>query len=308
MVPYLVRLTSRISQGLGGFAGSWRKQQADFIRAQQQPDGGFRGREGSGDLYYTSFALRSLAVLGELDTVTVERVGAFLRDRTAGKAAIVDFFSLIYSVSLLEIATGSDVLSDVPSNWRTNVATALESLRRDDGGYAKTEEGAASSTYHTFLALVCLELLEQPVPEPQQVVKFLQSQRSPEGGFREIRVQKRAATNPTAAAMAVFHILGAVDKELEHETADFLSEMQTDEGGLRANTRIPIADLLSTFTGLLTLEQIGAVNRIDVSAALRYVKSLENERGGFRGAAWDSVEDVEYTFYGLGSLALLADH
>ena len=95
MIPYLVEMTARISQGLGDSAESWRKRQAEFIRAQQRTDGGFGGREGEGDLYYTSFALRSLAVLDELDATTVERVGGFLRDRSAGKAAIVDFFSLI---------------------------------------------------------------------------------------------------------------------------------------------------------------------------------------------------------------------
>ena len=306
MIPYLVEMTARISQGLGDSAESWRKRQAEFIRAQQRTDGGFGGREGEGDLYYTSFALRSLAVLDELDATTVERVGGFLRARSSGEAAIVDFFSLIYSAMLLEMAAGSDIFAGVATDWRTKVAAALESLRRDDGGYAKTDEGAASSTYYTFMALICLELLQQPFPEPHRFVEFLKSQRSPEGGFREIRVQKRPATNPTAAAMAAFRILGAIEKQLEHETAEFLSEMQTDEGGLRANTRIPIADLLSTFTGLLTLDQMDAMDRIDASAALRYVKSLESEQGGFRGAAWDSVEDVEYTFYGLGSLALLA--
>ena len=207
---------------------------------------------------------------------------------------------------LLQVATGTDIFASGNVDWKKNVAAALEQLRRDDGGYSKTEEGAASSTYHTFLAVVCLELLEQPVLEPQRIVDYLQSQRSPDGGFLEIRVQKRAGTNPTAAAMATLRMLGAVDAALAEDTAEFLSDMQTDEGGLRANTRIPIADLLSTFTGLLTLDQMDALDQIDATAASRYVKSLESEHGGFRGAVWDSVEDVEYTFYGLGARALLA--
>ena len=35
------------------------------------------------------------------------------------------------------------------------------SLRRTDGGYAKGAEGAASSTYHTFLVLLCQQLIGQ---------------------------------------------------------------------------------------------------------------------------------------------------
>lgn len=306
-VPYLIELTARISRGLEGSTPSWRGRHAAYIRQQQCADGGFCGRDGQGDLYYSSFALRGLAVLGELDSATTTKASQFLQDRAAGKAAIVDFFSLIYSAKLLEMATGEDVFSAKSTDWQTNVATELERLRRDDGGYAKTDEGAASSTYHTFLAVVCLQLLERPVPAPEKIEEFLQSQRDPNGGFREIRVQKRAATNPTAAAMATLHILDRTNANLNQNTAEFLLEMQTDEGGLRANTRIPIADLLSTFTGVLTLVQVGAIDELDVKAALSYVKSLEADQGGFRGAVWDHVEDVEYSFYGLGAWALLSN-
>ena len=40
-----------------------RRRHTDYLTAAQNPDGGFPGREGGSDLYYTGFALRSLAVL-----------------------------------------------------------------------------------------------------------------------------------------------------------------------------------------------------------------------------------------------------
>ena len=192
-------------------------------------------------------------------------------------------------------------------DWRAATAAALEKLRRDDGGYAKGAEGAASSTYHTFLVLLCLQLLELETPAPERIVAFLASQRSDEGGFREIRASKRAGTNPTAAAIGALKILDALDDDVREDTIDFLAEMQTDEGGLRANTRIPIADLLSTFTGALTLIDLGGLEEIDAAAARRFAESLQLEEGGFHGAIWDEAHDVEYTFYGLGCLALLVD-
>jgi geranylgeranyl transferase type-2 subunit beta len=178
-------------------------------------------------------------------------------------------------------------------------------LRRADGGYAKGVEGAASSTYHTFLVLLCLEVLECPVPEPEKIVAFLNTQRAEDGGFREIRASKRAGTNPTAAAIATLRMLNAMDEDTRLDTIDFLADMQTDEGGLRANTRIPIADLLSTFTGVLTLMDLGGEREIDLAHARRFVAELEQPEGGFHGAAWDPAHDVEYSFYGLGCLALL---
>jgi geranylgeranyl transferase type-2 subunit beta len=183
--------------------------------------------------------------------------------------------------------------------------SALERLRRPDGGYAKGAEGTASSTYHTFLVLLCLQLIGREPSEPNAIVGFLESQRCEEGGFREIRASKRAGTNPTAAAIGTLRILDRVDETIRLDTIDFLAEMQTDEGGLRANTRIPIADLLSTFTGLLTLLDLQGSAEIDLRAVRRFAESLVRDEGGFRGAEWDPAHDIEYTFYGLGTLGLL---
>lgn len=302
---YLPELTVRLSAGLGELPAESRVRHAGYLLRAQRPDGGFAGREGDSDLYYTGFALRGLAVLGELSGEPAERAGAFLKGRLTGRESVVDFLSLIYSAMLLDAAAGIDVFVGSTTNWRDAVATALGTLRRPDGGYAKGPEGNASSTYHTFLVLLCLELVEREIPARNEIVRFILSQRAEGGGFREIRASKRAGTNPTAAAIAALRILGALDDTLREETTDFLCEMQTDEGGLRANTRIPIADLLSTFTGSLTLLDLGMLSEIDVPAALRFANSLELETGGFHGAAWDLACDVEYTFYGLGCLALL---
>ena len=45
------------------------------MAARQNPDGGYSGREGESDLYYTGFALRGLAVLGALTPAICERAG-----------------------------------------------------------------------------------------------------------------------------------------------------------------------------------------------------------------------------------------
>ncbi|MBI1249247.1 beta-hydroxylase [bacterium] len=305
MLSYHEQLTLRLAAGIGELDEATRARHTQFLLARQQADGGFAGREGGSDLYYTSFGLRSLAILGELHGDVAERAARFLETKLTGHESVVDFLSLIYSAKLLETAAGIDIFAQAPDTWRRSVADTLNSLRRDDGGYAKGPEGMASSTYHTFLVLLCLQLIEQPIPQPEAMVTFLLSQESEEGGFREIRASKRAGTNPTAAAIGALRILDSLTEEIIEGTLDFLVEMQNDEGGLRANTRIPIADVLSTFTGMLTLTDLDAIEEIDPNAALNYVLSLEQTGGGFFGAAWDEVADVEYTFYGLGSLALL---
>ena len=308
MPNYLQNLTIRLATALARLDGDVRRRHADYLLAQQRGDGGFGGREGDSDLYYTGFALRGLALLGELDGEVAERSAEFLQGRLASQAPIVDFLSLIYGAMLLEMSAGIDVFAGGNPDWRRAVANALESYRRDDGGYAKGPEGASSSTYHTLLVVLCMQLIEVPLVEPQRMVAFVLSQRREDGGFVEIKPMRRSGTNPTAAAVGLLKICDALDEQVRQDTIDFLAEMQTDEGGLRANTRIPIADLLSTFTGTLTLADLGAMDQLDDLPALRaYVRAMERPEGGFHGAVWDQSSDVEYSFYGLGSLGLLAE-
>lgn len=307
MPTYLEQLTIRLATNVGELTQETRDRHASYLKAAQRPDGGFAGREGESDLYYTGFALRGLAILGELYGDIAEKSVCFLTQRLSGRESMIDLLSLIYGAKLLESAAGIDVFSDADPSWRVAVADMLEDLHREDGGYAKASEGRASSTYNTFLVMLCLQLIDAEIPDPDGIVRFLKSQESDEGGFREIRVSKRAGTNPTAAAIATLRALGALDDETRETTIDFLCDMQTDEGGLRANTRIPIADVLSTFTGMLTLSDLDALHEIDIPPLKSYLQSLQIDSGGFHAAIWDDAHDVEYTFYGIGGLALLQE-
>ena len=315
MSAYLQQLTMRLAAGLGALPDQQRDVHTKYFLDAQQPDGGFAGRMGGSDLYYTTFGLRALSVLGQLYGPTAERAGDFLRQQMTRHQTIVDFFSLFYAANLLKVSSGVDVFTDASEDWKSNVADFLNGLRRDDGGYAKAPEGHAGSTYHTFLVVLVMQLLERPVPQPESIVEFLNDRKDPEGGWREIRASKRAGTNPSAAAVATLKILaeqmglpsnGLLDDATKELTLDFLCEMQTDEGGIRANTRIPIADLLSSFTAGLTLCDLDSFDELDVPLLAKFVDSMTLESGGFQAAAWDDAHDVEYSFYGLGCLALLS--
>lgn len=303
-MSYLEQLMLRLAVGAQCLPEPLRRRHASYLRSAQRADGGYAGREGPSDLYYTSFALRGLALLGELEGEAAERAAQFLTSRLNARVAIVDFLSLVYGAKLLETAAGLDVFSSAAPGWREAVADELERFRRADGGYAKTDEGNSSSTYYSFLMVLCLELLEKPIVEPARLVDFVRSRARPDGGFVEMGPMQRSGTNPTAAAIGLLKVLDALNDDVCQSTLDFVAEMQSDEGGLRANTRIPLADVLSTFTGLLTLANLDGLGEVDLSAAHRYVVSMQADGGGFRGGEWDGATDVEYTFYGLGGLCL----
>jgi geranylgeranyl transferase type-2 subunit beta len=302
---YLGRLTARLGESLASLPEPVRRRHAAFLLASRHPDGGWTGREGGPDLYYTGFALRGLAVLDALTDDVAAPTAAFLRRALDGSAQVIDFFSLLYSCLLLQISAGIDVLAGAPSDWPDRVDQLLARFRSPDGGYGKAPGAASGSTYHTFLVALCYQLLQRPLPEPDPVAKFVMTRRRDDGGFVEIAPMRRSGTNPTAAAVGLLQMTGAMTEPVRRGVVDFLAGLQNPEGGLRANTVAPLADLLSTFTGAWTLAEFDSLDRIDRPQALKYVRSLERPDGGFHGGVWDGGFDVEYTFYGLGALALL---
>ncbi len=262
-------------------------------------------------MYYTAFALRAIALVGEPEEDFSQQVANYLLEQTKAPVSTIDTISLIFAASLLETWAGVPVFSSFSDDWIQTTVDTFEQLRRPDGGYAKTVEGHASSTYQTFLVALAYQLLEKTMPDPLRASEFVLGQEREGGGFVEIGVMRRSGTNPTAAAVGVLRVLESqVEQELltptiKENVANFLTEIISDEGGYRANTPIPFADLLSTYTALQTLRDVGYWNQVDTKAVLRFVRALQDPAGGFLAAAWDEAIDVEYSFYGMASLGLL---
>ena len=305
-LTYLHSLTMRLAAGMEHVPAEVRARHGDFLKVAQQPDGGFAGRQGESDLYYTSFALRGLAILGELYGAVAERAADFLRARL-DRPRHVDRSHV--------------------ARVRRRPARCGGGDRRVGRGRARLEAVAGRRTPRPALSgrRVCQRLgrhRQQHLPHVSRTA-VPAIDRSPDrrpgrncplhpvrskrtcGGFREIRVSKRAGTNPTAAAIGVLRMLDALETDVAESTAEFLAEMQDDDGGLLANSRIPLADLLSTFTGVLTLADLDRTDALDMACRAGVRAVARSPGGGFRAALWDEVRDVEYTFYGLGSLALL---
>lgn len=303
--PYLLRLGRRLQTGLSGIDAGRRKRHRQFVLSRQNPDGGFSGREGDSDLYYTGFAVRTLAMLGGFAPDDCSRVAAYLRARAAAQLSVIDLVSWLYCALVVQAFGGIDVLDNSDANWPERLAELLEGFRTGDGGYAKSHEGIAGSTYHSFLIVQCHELIGRPIARPNRLIQFLYNMQRDDGGFVEIAPMKRGGTNPTAAAVAVLTIMGHMDDESRADVRDFLKLVRNAEGGFQANTRVPFADSLSTFTGLLTAQDLGFDDLYDRRQVASFIDSLEMPDGGFKGAAWDTAADVEYTLYGLGTLGLL---
>jgi geranylgeranyl transferase type-2 subunit beta len=304
--PYLMQLAARLSAGSTGWSDAFRARHRTFVLSRQQPDGGFAGREGDSDVYYTSFAARCLTVLGSVPDATRDALGGYVSRQDYEQLNAVDLLSWASTALAVQLLGGADPLALLPADWIDRVVTRLETLRRDDGGYAKSPEGAVGSTYQSFLSMLTYELLGRAVPRPNRLTQFLYDRQRNDGGFVEIGPMKHSGANPTAAAVAVLTSLGRMDDDIRNDVKRYLVQVRSSEGGFQANTRIPFADGLSTFTCVLTAQDLQLPDSFDAGLTARYVRDqLQLSTGGFRGASWDEQADVEYTFYGLGTLALL---
>ncbi|QVL34956.1 terpene cyclase/mutase family protein [Telmatocola sphagniphila] len=300
------KLTADLVDGVDRLPAAFRERHINWLTANQNPDGGFSGREGGSDLYYTGFGLRSLAILQGLTPTICEKAGGFLKSKLNQPASVIDLFSLLVGSFLVRLG-GYDVFAEAPADWPERVAQSLEQFRTADGGYAKTPDASYGSTYHSFLVALAIELLEKPIPNIEALVEFTRQRRRDDGGYVEIPAMRRCGTNPTAAGVGLLQIANALDDSSRNLVIDFLFRLVGEfEGGFRANDRIPTADLLSTFTASWTLAQLGAKDRIDVANVVAYAQSLESSTGGFKGGLWDTALDVEYTFYGIGVMGLFA--
>ena len=148
---YLIQLADRVAKGLTKISAERTERHRRFLLSQQTDSGGFKGREGDADLYYTGFAARALAVSGGLDPVCCRKLAKYLRTIDPLKLGVIDLLSWLYSALVVQTSGGIDLLAGLPADFVPQVIALIEANRTSDGGYAKSNEGALGSTYQSFL-------------------------------------------------------------------------------------------------------------------------------------------------------------
>lgn len=284
-----------------------KAKHAEWLLTQKAAGGGFRGRGESPDLYYTAFGIRCALLLDCLNTDLLREMLPFLRLQARGSLTTVDLASYLSITFTAELLGGVSIDDRTPEERKAWVADLLMPYQRPDGGWAKSPNSALGSTYHTFLALQCLEIADIPVPDPRGAVAMVRQRQAADGGFVDLPFLRESGTNPTAAALAVLYDLDALDPQTSEEACRFLRNMQREDGGFAASARAPCSDLLSTFTAMVSLDLLNALDPATADVAMTYASRLEHPAGGFRGVALDDQRDAEYTFYGLAATAWSED-
>jgi geranylgeranyl transferase type-2 subunit beta len=259
-------------------------------------DGGFSGRRGRSDLYYTSFAVASLVATGGLTDEIAEPLRAFLAGQKPD--TLIDQLNLLTTPFLLAAPWRELPAPDA-------VREFVRTFRTPDGGYGQRRGAPHGSTYHSYLAMLCLAARGLEIPDSAGLCNFLLARRRSDGGFADLPHGRTGQTNATAAALqlAAFIVL---PEETVEAAVDYLAARQDATGGWLASDRAPFPDLLSTYSALVALAGAGRLDRIDLDRACEFTRASAGPDGGFGAGPWDAAVDTEYTFYGLGILALAA--
>lgn len=249
-----------------------------FIRRQQQPDGGFRGRSNASDVYYTFFAVRALAAL-DPSTPVPTLTGFLQTQREAGGLELVNLACLACLSAGVE-----------PGRRDDGTLQRIARFRGPDGGFREKTDSGASSAYACFLAVQAHEAQGVPLAEAGALAAA-------------VRAMSPSVTPALAAKVMLQACLGDTPSASDTET---LLRRVSRKGGFRAVALAPIPDLLSTATALCALSVTGHPLDEIRESCTGFVDGLWHDNGGFSGHWADRIPDCEYTYYALLSLGLLA--
>lgn len=294
----MIQALARAPKLLGDATGPVRR----FISGNQAYDGGFRGRDADGDLYYTVFALELLTALE--CPLPVDRLEGFLR--SFGHGEILD---LVHLASLARCWANLSEAGGPPMapSLREDLAKRLLELRCTDGGFSTNGSRDHGTAYGCFLALAMCQDLGIDPAKPKRIAKCLESLAAEGGGFANEPVHTAATTPSTAAALCAYHMLS---RPLPEAAAAWLQGRIHSQGGLCAiagDGPLCLPDLLSTATALHALSYVRPPSPQPRERHLDFIDSLWDPTGGFGGSWADPTVDCEYTYYGLLALGHLAD-
>lgn len=261
-----------------------------YVREQQLPDGGFRGRAADSDLYYTVFGLSGLAALHqELPGASVRR---YLDAFDAGRP--MDFVHLASGARCWAALAGTSDIAHAHA-----MLHRMEDGRAADGAYHHAQWQAARGTvYGSFLAFLAHEEVGESLPRSDALLAGVRALRTVDGGYANAVEMRGGTTTATAAAVLLQRWIA---NERDDAAVAALLACECRGGGFRASLQTPGPDLLSTATALYALQAVERVPVV-VEPHLEFVETLWGDAGGFRGHAADPAADCEYTFYALLAL------
>ncbi len=272
----------------------------DYVKNQQNPDGGFKGRSDSSDLYYTMFGIDCLNALDSKPNIPLnDYVKSYESLSSLDFIHICSYIQLVSSLTKFNLNLKDFENPDNKEYFRKKI----ECYRSLDGGYNVIKNSKIGSVYGCFLAVSAYEELNLPIPNVDGILQCLNKLKTKDGGFTNEFGLPDGITTATSAALI---LLKRYNQQIPTESVDWLLNTLHLSGGFLAFQNAPIPDLLSTATALHCLSEIGYDLSNLNDKCLDFLDTLWSAEGAFYGNWADNKADIEYTFYGLLSIGNLS--
>ncbi|MCF7849334.1 MAG: hypothetical protein K9M45_10815 [Kiritimatiellales bacterium] len=229
---------------------------ADFIGSKMNPDGGFRGRDGQSDLYYTVFAIASLRALRQ--RIPLSRLWKFIRSFGLGEN--LDFVHLVCLIRLRAVFP-------VLGKTRRTFFQALEDKFQ-----------GLDTAYDAFLKMLACENLGSTCPpgtprtvrptDPtpnvaaavvlngrvdEEAIKLLLSRHCEGGGFCASSTVTVPDLLSTGVALFALRTMDANLDAIREPCLEFVESLWRDSGGFAGHVADGFEDVEYTFYGLLSI-------------------------------------------------------
>lgn len=302
-----------------------------FLRRQQNDDGGFKDRTGQSDLYYTVFGLECLLALQS--EIPAEPTRSFLEKFGQGEG--LDFVHLCCLARCWAalINSQAEAAPSFGPDKRREIARRLQSCRSHDGGFNPVPDSEFGTAYGCFLALGACQDLKVELPNSAGLAQCLGLLETHDGAWTNTAAalpglsaahappdtappgqalprsalrashSLRGSTNATAAAVSVLRNLSL---PINRMTGDWLLARCHAQGGFLAAPDAPLPDLLSTATALHALAGLDVSFERAKEKCLDFIDTLWTNEGAFYGHWGDDDLDCEYTYYGMLALGHLS--
>ena len=259
----------------------------DFTLKHLMLDGGFKGRGGSSDIYYTFFGVQLLSILSvkSIPDKTVEYIDSIKKPEK------YDIIHLTCFLRIKNVLNNLKTIQNNPLQYHL-----LEKFRSHAGGFCIDKQDQQCSVYASFLAyLTYMECNIVLSYDPKQMIKCIEKFKSEDGAYAEIaNMHTGTLTVTCATVILLFSMTGVIDEV----AVAWIIDRQAETGGFFASKDAFIPDLVSSASAVFCLNYINQKQYINDNI-LDFVESLMKENGGFSGSSHDSIPDIEYTFYSL---------
>ena len=278
------RSVGYIDNGIGGVES--------FLKSRLCDNGLFADRSGTGDLYYTMFAVEALKAIGSDDELlstckVIEDVDRFIES------------DLIHLSAYLRLLVS--LRRDLFEINRRRLVEALERYRSADGGFSMNEGANRSSAYGLFTGIMSLQELGEVV-DLVEVQRLIESFKLGDGGYM---TDTMIPVSSVPACSLVLAMQCALGLNVDRSAAEWMVEECFDGDGFSAFSGAGGADLLSTGVGLFSLGLCGKLP-VGLERVREFVRLHLDQNGGYASRAGDADADCEYTYYALLAYGAMA--